>query len=152
MRFLLLALPILLISCGQNTKSSSGPGPDKQNEEYVTDVKEVDLLDVAVDARIEVNGTQIIFKEAANNSVNGVASSCSVGVSPGEIYTYRANGNSLEILTSTGKKMKFERISGSGNSIVGSWTGKDKEGNQYIMRKMTFLGQERVVMRTHCES
>jgi len=151
MRFLLLAFSLILISCGQDTKSTN-KSPERQNEEFVTDVREVDLLDVAVDAVIEISGNQIIFKEAANDTAEGSNSSCSVAVTSGEIYSFTTNGNALEIKTSAGKKMSFQRVSGSGSSIIGSWTGKFKEGTQHIMRKMTFLGGGRVIMRTHCES
>ncbi len=152
MRFLLLAFSVVLISCNQNTKSSSGGSPERQDEEFVTNVREVDLLDVSLDVPIEISGNKILFKQAGSDALEGANSSCSINVSPEEAYSFKVNGDALEIKTSAGKKMSFQRISGSGNSIVGSWTGKFREGSQLVMRKMTFVSESRLVMRTHCES
>lgn len=153
MHFLLLALSLVLISCNQNTKSSGGGGgPERQNEEFVTNVREVDLLDVSLDVPIEISGNKIVFKQAANDALEGSNSSCSITVASDEAYSFKVDGNALEIKTSAGKKMSFQRISGSGNNIVGSWTGKSREGSQLVMRKMTFVSESRLVMRTHCES
>lgn len=152
MRFLLLAISLVFISCNQNTKSSSGGSPERQNEEFVTNVREVDLLDVSLDVPIEISGNKIIFKQAAADSLEGASSSCSINVSSDEAYTFQVDGNVLEIKTSAGKKLSFRRVSGSGSSIIGSWTGKSIEGSQLVLRKMTFVSDSRVVMRTHCEN
>lgn len=151
MRFLLLIFITVLVSCGQN-----GPGKstdkDQQNEEYITDVKQVDLLDVAMDVPIEVSGDKIIFKQEANDSANGVISSCAVGVTAGETYGYQVKGQSMTIKTSTGQKMTFTRISGEGNNLVGSWSGKFYEGSTLVMKRMTFVSEDRMILRTHCET
>jgi hypothetical protein len=157
MRFLLFTFLFVLASCGQGGSSKNGSGkPDNgnmpQNDEFVTNVKEVDLLDVAMDVPVEISGNQITFKETFADSANGIKSSCSVGVTSGETYVYTLNGSSLMIKTSSGQRMDFRRVSGEGNSIVGSWTGKVREGDQLVMRRMTFVSQDRLVMRTHCES
>lgn len=151
MRFLLLAFSLVLISCGQNTKSVIG-SPKRQNEDFVTNVREVDLLDVAMDVPVEISGNKIIFKQSANDTIEGSNSSCSVGVSSDEAYSFKIDGSGLEIQTSAGKKMSFLRVSGNADSIVGSWSGKFREGKQLVMRRMTFLNESRLVMRTHCES
>lgn len=151
MRFLLLAFSLVLISCGQNTKSVIG-SPKRQNEDFVTNVRQVDLLDVAMDVPVEISGNKIIFKQSANDSIEGSNSSCSVGVISDETYSFKLDGSGLEIQTSAGKKMSFLRVSGNADSIVGSWSGKFREGKQLVMRRMTFLNESRLVMRTHCES
>ncbi len=159
MRFLLLTFLSVLVSCGQDSSSSK-----KQNEEdngngnrpttlteYATDVKQVDLLDVAMDVPVEVSGNRIIFKQSMANSANGLqGTTCSVGVTSGEEYTYQVNGANMD-LVANGQKMTFKRVSGQGNSIVGSWTGKTNSGSQLILRRLTFLSENRLVMRTHCE-
>ena len=151
MRFLLLTFLSVLVSCGQGS-SSKNATPDVQNKEYITEVRQVDLLDVAMDVPVEVSGNKIIFKESFSESTNGVSTTCSLGVTSGESYDFQISGTSMLIKTSSGKKMTFRRVSGVGDSIVGSWTGRAKEGNQLVLRRMTFVSQDRLVMRTHCES
>ena len=115
-------------------------------------MKQVDLLDVAMDVPIEVSGSKITFKQSFSDSANGVASTCSIGVTSGETYEFRVSGSSMTIKTSTGEKMNFTRVSGEGNNLVGSWTGKFQEGTKLVMKRMTFVSQDRLIMRTHCET
>lgn len=153
MRFLLLTFLAVLVSCGQGSSSSKNGGSEqRQNEEYVTEVREVDLLDVAMDVPVEISGNKIIFKQAATDSANGVRSSCSVGVASGEAYDFSVSGSTLSIRTASGERMNLQRVSGDNGSIVGSWTGKSYNGEQLVMRRMTFVSENRLVMRTHCES
>lgn len=156
MRFLLLTFLSVLVSCGQggsSSKSNGGGGNERpQNQEYITDVREVDLLDVAMDVPVEINSNQIIFKQTTTDAANGVRSTCSVGVTTGEAYGYQVRGASLVISTPAGQKLTFTRVSGEGSSIVGSWSGKSYEGSQLVMRRMTFVSSNRLIMRTHCES
>lgn len=154
MRFLLIAfLSTLVVSCGQNGSSSkSGSNDDRQNEEYVTDVREVDLLDVAMDVPVEISGNRIIFKQSVADAATGVRSTCNVSVTSGEAYTFSVDGSNLTLRTPSGEKMSLKRVSGSGNSIVGSWSGKSYKGDQLVMRRVTFVSENRLVMRTHCES
>lgn len=169
MRFLLLAFSLVLISCGQSTSSKkigvdlpqaqenptnpNSPG-NTQNPtpEYMTNVTEVDLLDVAMDVPIEIIDNRIIFKETIADSANGIRSSCAVGVTTGDAYSFILNGASLIIQTTSGQKISFNRVSGGEETIVGSWSSKSYEGPQLVMRRMTFVSQDRLVMRTHCES
>lgn len=158
MRFLLLTFLAVLVSCGQggssskSSKNDGGERQQRQNDEYVTDVREVDLLDVAMDVPVEISGNKIIFKQAVTDSANGVRSSCSVGVTAGEAYDFSVNGSTLTIRTPAGEKMSLKRVSGDNGSIVGSWTGKVQNGEQLVLRRMTFVSESRLVMRTHCES
>ena len=152
MRFLLLTFLAVLVSCGQGGSSSKSGDKERQNEEYVSDVRQVDLLDVAMDVPVEISGNKIIFKQAVADSANGVRSSCSVGVASGEAYDFNLDGSKLTIRTSAGERINLTRVSGDGGSIVGSWTGKSYNGEQLVMRRMTFVSENRLVMRTHCES
>lgn len=153
MRFLLLTFLSVLMSCGQSGSSKKSVGAEKpQNQEYITDVREVDLLDVAMDVPVEISGNRIIFKESIADSANGVRSSCSVGVTTGEAYSFTVNGDAMVIQTSAGVRINFTRVSGDGDSILGSWTGKSYEGSQLVMRRMSFVSSDRLIMRTHCES
>jgi hypothetical protein len=150
MRWLLLLGLSVLFSCGQESNNSTGASREDQHQ-YYTDVREVDLLDVALDVPVEITGNQIVFKQSFANSENGVRTTCSVAVTSGEAYTYRLDGNSLIIQTAAGEKMRLSRVSGE-NGIVGSWTGRVRSGDQLMSRRLTFVSEDRLVMRTHCES
>lgn len=152
MRFLFLIFLSVLVSCGQSGSSKSGGAEQPQNQEYITDIREVDLLDVAMDVPVEISGNRIIFKESIADSANGVNSSCSIGVTTGEAYSFKVNGDGMVIHTSAGLKINFARVSGDRDSILGSWTGKSYEGAKLVMRRMTFVSSDRLIMRTHCES
>lgn len=151
MRILLLTFLFVFVSCGQG-QSPKHAVSHKQNEEFATNVREVDLLDVAVDVPIEILSGKITFKQSFSDSVSGVRSSCSIGVINGEIYDYVLSGSALMVKTSTGLKINFKRISGESASIVGSWSSRTYVGDQLVMRRMTFLSEDRLVVRTHCES
>lgn len=151
MRFILFIFLSVLISCGQDGTQKSAKD-DRQDEEYITDVKEVDLLDVAMDVPIEVSGSKIVFKQSFSDSANGMASTCSIGVTKGETYDFKVSGATMLIQTAGGEKMDFTRVSGEGNNLVGSWTGKFQEGRKLVMKRMTFVSENRLIMRTHCES
>lgn len=153
MRFLLLTfLSVLVVSCGQGGSSSSkSNNPTQQNEEAISTVRTTDLLDVAMDVSVEISGSKITFKQSANNSLSGVRTTCSVAVSSGESYDYSLNGSSLVLSTPSGERMNLSRVSGSNDSIVGSWKGEARNGEQLILRRVTFVSENRLVMRTHCE-
>jgi hypothetical protein len=153
MRIFLLTFLVVLVSCGQSKNNSTKNSvTSQQNEEFATNVKEVDLLDVALDVPVEILGGKITFKQSFSNSVSGDKSSCSVGVISGEVYDYILSGSSLMIKTSTGLMINLKRISGDSESIVGSWSSRSYVGDQLVMRRMTFLSEDRLVLRTHCES
>ena len=154
MRILLLTFLAVLVSCGQGGSSSksNGPSEERQTDEYVTDVREVDLLDVAMDVPVEISGSKITFKQSSNNAANGVRSTCSLGVTTGEAYDYSLSGSNLTIRTTSGERINLTRVSGDNGSIVGSWTSKSYNGEQLVKRRMTFVSENRLVMRTHCES
>ena len=114
MRFLLLTFLSVMVSCGQGS-SSKNATPDVQNQEYITEVRQVDLLDVAMDVPVEVSGNKIIFKESFSESTNGVSTTCSLGVTSGESYDFQISGISMLIKTSSDKKLTFRRVSGVGD-------------------------------------
>lgn len=151
MRFLLLAFLSVLVSCGEQSSNKSSQTQERQDEEYVTNIQGVDLLDVAMDVPVEISGGQILFKQSVADSAAGVRSSCTVGVTSGEAYSYALNGSSLLVKTSNGQSMNFARVSGEAGSILGSWTSKSVQSGQLIMRRLTFVSENRMIMRTHCE-
>ncbi len=151
MRILLLSFLFVFVSCGQG-QSAKHTASHKQNEEFATNVTEVDLLDVAMDVPVEILSGKITFKQSFSDSVSGEKSSCSVGVISGEVYDYTLSGSSLFIKTSNGLKINLKRISGEKDSIIGSWSSRTYVGDQLVMRRMTFLSEDRLVVRTHCES
>ena len=152
MKVLIVSLMLVtLASCGKkSTSSQSDNEVDRQNQDYATDIREVDLLDVAIDVPVEMSPDRITFKKSSQNSANGVRTTCSIKVDSGESYQYRVSGNSLALTLNNGKKLNFKRVSGE-NGINGSWTSDTKEGNAHVLRRVTFLSDNRMVMRTHCE-
>ena len=158
MRFLLLTFLSVLVSCGQDSSSSKNSRQNQDDDrnrpeltEYATDVKHTDLLDVAMDVPVEISGNKIIFKQTAQKKENGLHSSCKINVASGEAYSFQLNGSTMNLVDSTGQQMSFKRDSGDGSSIVGSWTGTSYAGSQMFIKKMTFISENRLVMRTHCE-
>ena len=154
MRFLLFVFIFSFVSCGQKPTSTNkvvkktyGPEVD-----YLLNIKEVDLLDVALDAPIEISGSKIIFKEAASELDQGKHSSCSIELTPGDSFDYKLDGQLLMVKMSSGEKIRFIRTSGEGSGLMGSWSGQSYKGKQLVMRRMTFLSENRLVMRTHCEA
>ena len=150
-----MSLSVLLIlfavvSCGKkSTSSSSSPG-ERQNQEYATDIREVDLLDVTADLPIESTGDKIIFKKAFRETASGVRTTCEMNVDAGESYQYRLGSNSLVLTKNNGSKIHLERVSGE-HGLAGSWISEKREGRALVARRITFLGNNRVIMRTHCE-
>lgn len=153
MRILFLVFLGILVSCGQSTTSSGDKSerPNRQEEEYVTNIREVDLLDVSIDVPVEITSDKIIFKKTTNHSLDGVRSSCSVDVTEGQSYGYALRGNRLEIFTSGRDKLSFARV-GAGNGIVGSWTWRGYQGETLVIRRMSFVSENRLIMRAHCEN
>ena len=64
MRWLLLLGLSVLFSCGQESNNSTGASREDQHQ-YYTDVREVDLLDVALDVPVE------LLERAAKKGVCG---------------------------------------------------------------------------------
>lgn len=140
-----------LVSCGEKSTSPQSENEVvRQNQDYATDIREVDLLDVAIDVPIELSSDKITFKRSSQNSASGVRTTCSVKVDAGETFQYGLSGNNLSLVQSDGKRLNFRRVSGE-KSLAGSWTSKSREGNTLVLRRITFLGDNRLVMRTHCE-
>lgn len=154
MRFLISGLFLfILMSCGQKSSPSKGmiKQTDHQMDEYFTNVTSVDLLDIAMDVAIDLVGDKIIFKQAASDKSEGEHSVCDMNVNVDEAYVFKLDGSFLKIQTSSGEKISFVKVSKDATGILGSWTSKSFRGNQMMMRKFTFISENRLVMRTHCE-
>jgi hypothetical protein len=100
---------------------------------------------------IDLIGDKIIFKQSASDKSEGEHSVCNINVEAEEAYVFKLDGSSLQIQTSSGEKMSFIKVSKDATGILGSWTSKSIRGTQMIMRKFTFINENRLVMRTHCE-
>jgi len=166
MRFLFPLLLMFLISCGKSSTPSSssdnrrGPAvkPDVQEEieediyrpEEVDTVVETDLLDISMDVPVEISENRIMFQKTDSQMLAGIRANCSMSVESGEIWDYVLKGaNVLEVFKGR-EKMTMNRV-GEGKGIIGSWSWKGYEGRTLILRRMTFVSMNRVVMRTHCE-
>lgn len=151
MRFLIPVLLFIVVSCG---KSSSSGDRSPEKEEAISDeidnVRESDLLDVTLDVPVEITADKMTFRKSANQMVNGVRTNCSLAVENGESWDYTLSGDRLDIYQDR-KKITLMRVS-DGDTIVGSFTWKGYEGGAFIIRRMTFIGRDRVVMRVSCEN
>jgi len=123
----------------------------KSIEGHITNVTSVDLLDVAMDVAIELVGDKIIFKQNISDKSEGQHSVCDMQVNAEEAYVFKLDGSSLQIQTSSGEKINLAKVTKESTGIIGSWTSKSFRGTQMIMRKFTFISENRLVMRTHCE-
>jgi hypothetical protein len=152
-RLPLLIFCILFFSCGKKTLPSSQVNiKHPQADEYATTINETDLLDVAIDVSIEISLNKIYFKQSESQIAEGKHSDCALSVLADESYDYKYDGDLLEIRSKQGILRKFLRLSGEPNSLIGIWTNKTIEGSKMILSRMTFVSEERMIIRNHCES
>lgn len=149
MRFLIPVMLLVLVSCGKSGSSNGGPRQEEEFNEGIDNITETDLLDVTVDVPVEISGNKIIFRKASNQLVSGAHSTCNLSVENGESWDYSVSGRTLSLYRGRGKT-NMVRV-GEGSGIVGSWVSKGYEGSQFIVRRVTFVSLDRVIMRAHCE-
>lgn len=143
----------LFFSCGKNSlPSSRAEVKHPQTDEYGTTINDIDLLDVAIDVPIEISMHKIYFKQSETQIAEGMHSECELNVRFDESYDFKLTDNLLEIKSENGPWRKFVRISGNFDSLIGTWTNKTNDGAKMIMSRMTFVSEERLIIRSHCES
>ncbi len=151
--FPFLILLFLFLSCGKKSLPSSQTNiKHPQTDEYATTINETDLLDVAIDVPIEISLNKIYFNQSESQFAEGKHSECGVSVLIDESYDFKLIGDLLEIRSEQGKWRKYLRISGESNSLIGIWINKTIEGSKLILSRMTFVSEERMILRNHCES
>jgi hypothetical protein len=147
----LFSFLVLLASCVPQESSTKSAPIIRQNEEYITDIQVSDLLDVVMDVPVEISNSQILFMRSSSQMAQGVRTSCSLEVKEGEVYSFILDGNFLQLKKNTGKVLGFKRVSGEKEGLQGSWVHKSQENRQLILRRLSIVGTNRVIMRTHCE-
>lgn len=163
----LLSLLVLSVSCGQDggggssTNSTAAAPQSEESCEFNgravacetirgADGEGVDLLETMIDVPIKITDADIQFLADKTSSNQGRRISCATQVKNGEVYRFALRGNTLILMTGAGS-YEMKRLTGS-EGLTGSWTWKGYvDQGTHMIRQMTFLGQNRVIMRTSCE-
>lgn len=160
----LLVLLALAAACGKESGGGSGrslaagqPGVCNLNGRSVAcesihgaDGLGIDLLETMVDAPIQVTDSEIQFLGDKESLTQGRRIECRTNVKNGEIYRYTVRGESLLISSESGS-FEMTRLN-SGSGLIGTWVWKGYVDNgTHIIRQFSFLGNDRVIIRTNCE-
>lgn len=159
----LLAIIILSVSCGKDGgsggsgNSSSKTGLCELNGRAIqceaiqgADGLGVDLLETMIDVPVVVEGSEIRFTQDKTATSQGRRISCKTSVKSGEIYRYALRGSRLLIMTASGS-YEMDRLS-DGEGLSGTWMWKGYVDNgTHLIKQMTFLSNNRVILRTSCE-
>lgn len=160
----LFALLMLSVSCGQDGGGSSSSKVAQREDASCelngrsvacgsirgADGEGVDLLESLVDVPVRISNSDIQFLADKTSTAQGRRISCNTQVKNGELYRFALRGDKLIIMTNNGT---YEmRRSNGGGDLTGSWVwdGYVDEGT-HMIRYMTFIGNNRVIMRTTCE-
>ena len=153
MHSLTIVLLLFLLSCGQKIEGSSDK-PSSKIPQYdlggIESVRGTDLLDATVDLPFQLSGNKIIFKRGDNQSVTGLYTTCSMGVDFGEVWEFIQSGDDALEIIMKGKRLKFTRAT-PGKGLLGGWSWRSYQGETLILKRLTFLTLDRMIMRTHCE-
>jgi hypothetical protein len=170
MRLLLMILMTFILSCGEKNTTTQNltndvpqvratetapteVNPEVNNEtsdEYHSEVPEVDIMDVALDVAIEVNGHQITFKQSQFKSEQGPRHNCSLSVQASGAHSYEVSGDSLVIKGPSSEGVLYKRLSGD-QGLIGVWVARSENAGQKIQERLTFVNERRVIMRKNCE-
>ena len=165
----LIFIVMLSVSCGKDGGSSGGGGGAKESQTSAestlcnlngrevacesmrgADGQGVDLLESMIDVPVKISGADIQFMADKTSSAQGRRISCVAKVKAGEIYRYALRGDSLILMTGEGS-FEYKRLN-SGTGLIGAWKWKGYvDDGAHMMRQITFLGENRVVIRHNCE-
>lgn len=159
-----LAVLLVLSACGkQESSSSKGKELHQQNvcnlngAQVSCDALDgadglgIDLLDTTVDVGIDLTDSEVIFRESKSQTAQGRRINCKTSVRIGEKYQYSLNGNTLDVTKDDGESFRFERLNG-GSSILGAWAVSSYiDQGTHIIRQITFVSNDRAILKTHCE-
>ena len=143
----------LMVSCG-NDSSGGGSSKTRQAQEessdnITADGLGIDLLDTTVDVPAKVSAQEITFLETESSVEEGRRISCKTSVTSGEAYPYSLSGNSLSLKTPEGT-FSMERLT-DGNDIIGSWSWKGMKNGHSMIKILSVVSEDRVILKTHCE-
>lgn len=157
----LLAILILSASCGKDggggSSISKRPGVCELNGRSVAcetiqgaDGFGIDLLESMIDVPVQITDSDIRFMENREAHAQGRRIDCSTTVKSGEVYRYSVHGDTLVLSTDSGSYDMQRLNSGQGLSGTWMWKGYINQGT-HIIRQFSFLGNNRVIIRTNCE-
>lgn len=158
--FFLFVTLILIASCGQDgggSSSNKSRGICSLNGRSVqcetirgADGQGIDLLESMIDVPIQMQDTEMTFLADKTATSTGRRITCKTAVKKGEVYRFALRGAKLLLMTPEGS-FEMDRLN-DGSEINGAWAwkGYTDEGT-HLIRQMTILNSNRVIMRTNCE-
>lgn len=167
MKALSLLLLISIVGCGKETTSSSNKSSAKQEEQskencllnhkwvkcsslQEADGQGVDVLDTLIDVSAEVGNGTIRFTQPAVSRDQGRRITCITQVETNDTLRYLLQGDTL-IVDANDARYEYHRFSG-GPGVKGSWMWKGyKDRGTLNVKTMTIIGNNRVILRDHCE-
>lgn len=157
--FSLFIIAILTVACGKDGGSSSAP-KDKlcnSNGQLVNcasiqgaDGEGIDLLESIIDVPVQISGADVKVTSGKTSEAKGRRISCSSSVQTGEVIRYSQSGNSLTLMMGEGNFDMTRTAVGDG--INGTWKWKQYiDQGALVIRTVTFLNNNRMIMRKTCE-
>jgi hypothetical protein len=152
----------VLASCGKDSGGSGSSTPSTESTRgrqteltrngYVDTSSrgETDLLNVTLNAGININGDRITFDRGVQAMDRGSRLSCSFSVQSGEMWTFSITGESLRLTLSSGKILNMRKLSGPENSILGNWLWQGSEDGMRLFRRLSIL-ENRMIINQDCE-
>lgn len=159
--FSLFVILILSASCGKDgggsSSSQKGRGVCDLNGRAVqcetirgADGLGIDLLESMIDVPVKLQDSDMTFLAEKTATSTGRRITCKTSVKNGEVYRIALRGDRLLVMTGEGT-FEMERLNdGAGINGAWAWKGYIDEGT-HLIRQMTILNSNRVIMRTNCE-
>ena len=161
MRLVVLFVALALsVSCGKDggNKSSltEANGICSENDRSAgcliqgADGLGVDLLEAMIDVPVKIQDTQVTFLADRSSVSTGRRINCKTAVRNGEVYQVTLSGDRLLVVSSDGS-YEFDRFNNS-TGIDGTWVWKGYgDDGTHMIRQMSFLSNNRVIIRANCE-
>lgn len=152
----LLAVLLVVTSCGKKGGSSSTGG--EQREEVCansdcsifSDGTSVELLESVVDASVSISDSQILIHTSMTDMDQGDRLACKTEVKKGEIFYYSFAGDILTLQTSTGT-YPMKRVNQGQSGLRGPFVWRGQENGMNVMKTITFISSNRILLRNNCE-
>lgn len=150
MKYSLILVLVLLVSCGKNQGSADSGGKKQQRQERgfidlsAVDSAMPDLLNVTLDMPADVTTDRIVFLKNGSKTDQGKKFSCSLNVKEGEIWHYSVSGDNLSLEMANGTRLNMTRQSSS------VWIATGTQ-NQLKMIYRFSLFNDRIILNQDCE-
>jgi hypothetical protein len=154
MKYSILMLLFLIVSCGKNQSASSSAAVEEQERGHTgvnaSDTAVPDLLNVTLDVPIELSTDRITFLKSASMTDQGKRHSCSMSVSDSEIWHYSLSGNQLNIEMVSGTQLNMVKHNSYGTGAHGVWIAKALSHGMKMIYRFT-LFNDRIILNQDCE-